>query len=77
MTAITKQVPEWGSQCTDSNQGRVAKRRAALDEAELLMAEMINLRDNLEFFTQMKQDERTNPLEEVVGELTFRKNPKK
>ena len=73
MTAITKQVPEWGSQRTDSNQGRVAKRRAALDEAELLMAEMINLRDNLEFFTQMKQNEQEKPMEKVVGGLSFRK----
>jgi len=65
MTAITKQVPEWGSQRTDSNQGRVAKRRAALDEAELLMAEMINLKKNLEFFTQIKQDEQEKPMEDT------------
>ena len=73
MSTIIKAVPEWGSSRTDPSASRLAERRGALDQGTLLMAEMIALRDNLEMFTEARQDEGATPIERKIGELSFRK----
>jgi hypothetical protein len=73
MSTIIKAVPEWGSTRTDQSASRLAERRGALDQGTLLLAEMIALRDNLEMFTEARQAEGAQKMEDEVGNLSFRK----
>lgn len=72
MSTIIRAVPEWGSTRTDPSASRLAERRGALDEGTLLLAEMIALRDNLEMFTEARQAEGAQKMEDEVGKLSFR-----